>query len=47
MEPYQYYILLLVVVDALLILALSITDKTQSVKRKGIVRNYYKIGNQQ
>ncbi|WP_165973448.1 hypothetical protein [Pedobacter sp. ok626] len=46
MEPYQYYIFLLAVVDALLILALSITDKTESIKRKAVVRNYYKIGNQ-
>lgn len=46
MESYQYYIFLLAIVDGLLILVLSITDKTASVKKKTITRTYYKIGNQ-
>jgi hypothetical protein len=34
MEPYQWYILILAVLDGLLILSLMMLDKLQRVKRK-------------
>lgn len=42
MEPYQWYILVLAILDGLLILGLMMLDKSVKVKKK----NINKIGNQ-